>query len=307
VPTAVSTPFLQVQFIDQEFAWGNTLTSLWKTSDGESWVETRRAVKERLVGEIYGQDNFYRIQFFDRSEGWLLEGSHLSYTKDGGVSWVERKFKNVVARGFHFLDKKRGWVAGERFRVPTEKDEDLDSTGHGIVMTTTDGGTTWRETSLASPSKNGSNYTWTLHDVWAISPDDIWLVGDAIFHTKDGGMSWNELKLESREGVFGTPVRIRFLDSNVGWITTNQPGGYLLTRNGGKTWETRSGPDGGFSDLVYLSATDAWGAAGGLFHSTDSGLTWTRVLIGDYRSLHYSSERKILVAAGTRIAFNHVE
>lgn len=103
-----------------------------------------------------------------------------------------------------------------------------------------------------------------------------------------------------RQGVSGMPVGIGFLDLRIGWMKTSEGGGYLFTDNGGKTWESRpvSIVSGGFADVVYVSPTEAWGVAGRIYQSIDSGSTWVKVLEGDYFRIQYLKDKNLLFAAG---------
>lgn len=105
---------------------------------------------------------------------------------------------------------------------------------HAIVLMTTDGGTTWKQTFSSSrlndicwkasfPSRD-VGYLTILH---ANAPKD------SIFFAKttDGGLHWKEhlLKTSGAE-EFG----IGFLDERAGWIGTSEGG--LATNDGGESW-----------------------------------------------------------------------
>jgi len=141
--------------------------------------------------------------------------------------------------------------------------------------------------------------------VWCSSQNDIWAVGSAILHSFDRGQSWSFVEAPNSDGVNGSPAQIRFADSQIGWITTNQPGGYWVTFDGGKSWVTRRGPhdnNGFISDLVYLNDSEVWAISGSIYRSIDSGKTWKEILKGNYTILQYKKEyNKLFLVAGSKI------
>jgi hypothetical protein len=50
-----------------------------------------------------------------------------------------------------------------------------------------------------------------------------------------------------------------------------------------------------------MTKQEAWGVARAVYHSTDSGRTWTKVLDGDYSRIEYLRPRDVF-AAGRNIA-----
>jgi len=297
ISTGVGDSLRDFQFLDENNGWAITAHSIWRTDDGgHTWTEVRRAPTVKLLNHYEPQETLESVQFFSPSEGWVIEGTSLIHTTDSGATWEKYKPDGVAIRSIRFLDRDNGWFVGQLLRLPAVKDE--FETWHPVIYGTKDGGNNWRRVYI------GPEERYPLWDVWPLSSKDIWAVGVTILHSDDGGASWNKVPLKDRRGVSGMPVEIRFLDSNVGWMKTNEPGGYLLTTDGGNTWEPRpvSIVPGGFADVLYVSLTEAWGVARDIYRSNDSGITWTKVLDGDYFKLQHLKEGGILFVAGKSIA-----
>jgi len=297
ISNGVGTMFRDFQFLNENQGWGVTNNSLWKTEDGGlTWIEIRKASTVELPYFGSHEDIMEKVQFLSRSEGWIIEGRHLMHTTDGGASWQKHEFEHVIVRSFHFLDSDNGWFAGQLLRLPSTK-EDVE-TWHPVVYGTKDGGKTW------SSLFTGPEDRYPLWDVWAISSKEIWAVGAFILHSDDGGKTWEKVSVKNRQGMSGIPVKIQFLNSNIGWIITNEENGYLFTNNGGKSWESRQALAGAvyIGRVVHITSMEAWAVAGNLYQSTDSGKSWVKVEEGDYSRIQYLKNENILFAAGKRIA-----
>ena len=191
-----------------------------------------------------------------------------------------------------------GWFVGQKMRLPQTKEE--VETWYPVVYGTQDGGKSWQRLFT------GPENPYPLWDVWPVSSTDVWVVGVSILHTTDAGKTWAEVHMPSRPEVSGMPSSVQFLDSNYGWMTTNQGGdAYWFTSDGGKTWDVRgeSTPDDlAFRRVVYSSPSDVWAVSGGVFHSDDGGKTWTKVLSGNYSRIQYLKDKRVLFATGHKLA-----
>ncbi|MCS6864276.1 MAG: YCF48-related protein [Gemmataceae bacterium] len=129
-----------------------------------------------------------------------------------------------------------------------------------------------------------------LHAVHFLDAREGWACGDdgAIWHTINGGQSWERMKSGTRASLRG----IHFLNMNVGWAVgrLDTPGGssvgvLLKTTNGGWNWEevgTNIMP--GLSAVKFVDentgivggdSSDAFPT--GLFVTTDGGVKWEAV------------------------------
>lgn len=268
----VEEPLQSAQFLDEKLGYGYSQHALWRTTDGgERWALVRRAPKSELLQNYRPRRRMERIQFLDPYRGWLLEGESLLYTTDGGASWRERNGAGLVLRSFHFWNESLGWIVGERLsRHPGESGQEW----RGVILTSSDGGNTWREVPVSETSHEDQVYL----DVFATSEQEVWVVGTRILRSVDKGATWSEVQIS--ENIAGIPARIRFVNSQVGWIVMNQGAAYLLTQDAGRTWQIRAGPQEarGFTDVLYINADEAWVTAGPVYRSIDSGFTWEEVV-----------------------------
>jgi photosystem II stability/assembly factor-like uncharacterized protein len=152
----------------------------------------------------------------------------------------------------------------------------------GVVLTTSDGGRTWHDHSLADDV--------ILNDVAMIDAARAWSVGErgTVLVTGDGGRTWSA----QQSGVDKTLFGVSFADAQRGWVV-GIDGLILHTEDGGDTWqrlngssESRALEQVGFGmayDNPSLYAVQvvgdlgiAVGELGAVFVSTDGGRTWIR-------------------------------
>lgn len=297
VTEAVPDRLRDLQFLDENQGWAITEHSVWKTHDGGlSWTEMRRASAVKLLKEFAPQETLERIQFVSENEGWIVEGSSLLHTENGGLSWKTHKPDGVTVRSVRFLNRENGWLVGQLLRLPSRGGE--METWHPVIYGTKDAGKTWRRVYL------GPEDRYPLWEIWPASHTNVWAVGSSFLHSVDGGATWNSVLVKYGQGVSGMPIEVRFLDSDVGWVKTNEGGGYLLTKDGGKTWGPRPVLVGvrDLADVFYVSPNEAWCVSGDIYHTTDSGVTWTKEADGHFLKLRYLKQARILIAAGRTIA-----
>jgi len=161
----------------------------------------------------------------------------------------------------------------------------------GTYLKTTDGGATWHAATV--PGAEALDF----RDVHAL--DDrttAWLMsigtGDnsRIYHTTDGGAHWQlQFTNPDAKGFFDD---IAFWDGKRGIVAGDAVDGHIVvftTDDAGAHWERRQTPpavpnEGAFAasgtSLITRSDRDAWIVTGGtgaarIFHSADSGRTWT--------------------------------
>ena len=230
---------------------------------------------------------------------WVTVGSTLSnngvvlVTRDAGASWkVIDPGVPVAFRSVGFVDSLHGWASG----TP------------GTVVSTTDGGDTWRVDQ--SPLLYGSSLNvvrfgsltnglvagdagrlFVTHDggsTWAARPqstgvnfhgatwiDDttVVLVGKRQqMRSTDAGRTWTEIQAGSH------PLGVGFGESSDEGMVAGTDGQMLYTEDGGVTWEARSGGPGdrNIYDLTRhpSGVCYAVGYGGAVFRSDNDGETW---------------------------------
>ena len=163
-----------------------------------------------------------------------------------------------------FVGTRHGWIAA----------------ADGIVLQTTDGGTTWnrRQTGITGDITD-LHFRDTL-DGWAVG------LGKQIVHTTDGGTTWSQVFDAPELG--GSLQAIRFSDAANGWAVGSFP--LVRTTDGGRSWHYE-GSEAGY-DLFAIEFADSehgWTAgrrtiyhadslhhdfAGVILRTLDGGDTW---------------------------------
>ena len=116
-----------------------------------------------------------------------------------------------------------------------------------------------------------------LHGV--IVPDEkhIWITGNfgAIFHSNDGGKSWEKQDAGGENFLISDGS---FIDSKQGWLAGTR-GTILHTNNSGKKWEKQnSGTTINLFDISFVDAQNGWavGEWNTILHTQNGGKTWAR-------------------------------
>ncbi len=107
-------------------------------------------------------------------------------------------------------------------------------------------------------------------------PEDgkVWIVGNygVIFHSADGGESWEEQQSGSQVML----CDVDFVDSKTGWVS-GIIGTMLHTADGGKTWEKQSvGTQRHLLSVCFVDKEYGWavGDYSTILHTRDGGKNW---------------------------------
>jgi len=194
----------------------------------------------------------------------------LAFTPAGGP-WVRQRSGTLAwLHGVHFVDERRGWAAG----------------GKGALLSTDDGGATWR--AMPAPSED------SLRDVYFADEANGWLVCERGLHalgdeaeprsyllrTADGGRTWSRVS-PAAGGAEGRLVGLRFADAAHGWAY-GELGALYATRDGGDTWARQAVPTRRLLLAAeFFDARRGWlaGAGGTLLRTEDGGATWREGLV----------------------------
>jgi len=181
----------------------------------------------------------------------LCEQGAVYISEDNGATWNQKETGAKEAiRAMAFLDANRAIAVGDA----------------GLMMTTEDGGKTWKAAPPVTPKK--------LMDV-AFVGNSGWVVGynGLILHTGDGGKTWDEQKSGTSQSV----EAVFFLDEQHGWAI-GWAGTILLTTDGGKKWDAvkTESATWSLSSVFFRDAQNGWivGFAGQILRSSDGGKTW---------------------------------
>lgn len=212
-------------------------------------------------------ENFTKARFVSESEGWMVSFSRgLLHTKDGGKTWIARRFGPPL--GFYdvfFSDAYHGWAVG---RSSTAWDYQNTS----MIWCTTDGGKTWTQ----QYSESGGTGFGVVQFADNLTG---WVIGvSEMLKTSDGGNTWERLPLP--DDVTGLELTdFVFLDSLNGWLLAT-PNLVLHTSDGGNTWEVETIPveqGHGLYKLSFIDSETGWasGVSGEIWQRTEDG-TWVQ-------------------------------
>jgi photosystem II stability/assembly factor-like uncharacterized protein len=139
--------------------------------------------------------------------------------------------------------------------------------GSGLILKTTNGGSTWTE--------QISNTTVGLFYVRFTDANNGWIVGQSgtILHTTNSGVTWTT----RQQGAFVTHNAVDFPDANHGWMVGD--GGLIrATADGGQNWTFQNGGTGAILFGVrFIDNLNGWavGQGGVIVHTSDGGQNWS--------------------------------
>jgi photosystem II stability/assembly factor-like uncharacterized protein len=162
----------------------------------------------------------------------------------------------------------------------------------GVVLSTTDAGTTWAR---RTPT------TYTLRGVWFTSALEGWVVGHlgTVLHTLNGGSTWTQITSSaSSENL----TDVYFATRDTGWVVG--AGGLILaTTDRGVHWQRTLRGGVTLNSVMFAGTGDGWavGDNGIVLGTHDRGVTWftapyatSQPLKGLWRS---DAERAVAVGA----------
>ena len=229
-------------------------------AQGSGWTIRRTGLGGKDLNAVF---------FVDAKRGWVGgDGGLLSYTEDGGATWVERPLGTEHAiNDIYFVGKDTGFVLAG-----------------GSIFGTSDGGHSWHESHKFSPSEfagampelyslrfNGKKRAWVVGS--ASRGDDI--VGSILAITRDGGANWLILRTLTQQEL----IHMDFVDDKRGWIV-GAGGAILHTDDAGESWSSQnSGTKGTLYHVDFRNEHQglAVGERGTILRTEDGGRTWTKI------------------------------
>ncbi len=230
-----------------------------------------------------------------------------SKSNDAGVSWIaQNSSASVDLNDVHFEDQFNGWAVG-----------------NGVILRTTNGGTSWTATNIpginftsihqyatgqtlwaagsggAIYRSNNQGVSWTavtsnttanLSDILAYTTSTIIAVGanGTISRSTDGGVTWTSTTV----GSTSLNAIAGFLNSAV--IVVGNSGTILRSATAGQSWSTITTAgttvallDVQFADNIFV----ACGNAGTILRSTNTGTGWTIIPTGNNEVLRKITSR----------------
>ncbi len=196
-------------------------------------------------------------------------------SNDAGILW-KKVYEFPHPYPYHsltiyFKDKKKGFIFADN-----------------IVLTTEDGGSTWKKSIVGHSGNCISEITFADEingNAVGFNRNEL---GSLLLKTDDGGNTWK--KIEGFEYIYKL-IDIDFVDKKNGWIC-GSGGAVLHTKDGGKTWKTQSkGSPQTLRKCFFLNKKTGWIIGGDLkqsnviIHTNDGGKTWNKQYENKNKSL----------------------
>ncbi|RDI45409.1 VPS10 domain-containing protein [Falsibacillus pallidus] len=207
------------------------------------------------------------LRMIDTSSGWIGGKGYIARSDDNGANWqIQYQGEQTVEQIFA-LNGKHVWAVFS---------SDGDTPDRKRLLKSTDGGKHWQPVGRM-PADGFLHFT-SVNDAFVSN-----------YRSTDGGKTWSKLKMP--KNAVGETY---FHDQKNGWAVVQEDKKILIkkTTDSGTTWKgTYSGPyeDELQSSIIRsMGENDAWveliGGTGmtqtsySLFHTTDSGKNWRKVL-----------------------------
>jgi len=133
-----------------------------------------------------------------------------------------------------------------------------------------------------------------LRKVTFVDENNGWVIGredSVVFHTTDGGDTWNRQVVPPAPGIWGPYFPwgdIFFIDSLNGWAVTTSAVVYKTTDGGDNWFVAETIGSGSLRKVFFVDQYHGWAVGSRLlsgdFRSTDGGNTWSKIeaLVGDF-------------------------
>lgn len=226
----------------------------------QGWSASREGATGKDLNAVY---------FFDARRGWVAgDGGLVFHTEDGGRTWAQQPLGITESiNDLYFRDKENGYLlAGNR------------------IFTTTDSGTSWRESLHYQPANLGG--VAEFYSVRFANKKKGWIVGSIskrdvvidslIISTTDGGASWVRQQSPTREEL----IHVDFTNDKQGWIVGTQ-GVVLHTEDGGGGWrQQRTNTKATLYHVDFIDNEYGWavGERGTILRTTDGGEVWAAII-----------------------------
>lgn len=279
---------------DANFTFANTGTEVLNISD-ITFTNPAFSIDYTAFPIQPGESGDLPVHFTPDSQG-LFEGTMQVWSNDpvnnpydvdlsgngvveliDGWEWIETGF-NYILMDIEFPEGQNqiGYSVGQS----------LTYNGVGVVIKTTDGGSTWTQlTPEGIPGLEAMSFV-DLNTGYVAGWDGY------LIKTTDGGASWDTLTFGSE---YWETSDIEFWDENNGVLAEFY--GTYVTTDGGQTWTLSSGMTIMPYQLAYGSENVVYAAGGdGVCKSVDGGNTWTEVWTGSLLlGLDFLNEQKGVV------------
>lgn len=283
--------------VDQLFALNGQ--EAWAVVDDDSGKSSlRRLMATKDGGKTWAKagtvPNEAFLHFVSPNEAYSANAK----TTDGGKTWTSLPVPGALVGDAYFHDQHNGWAVTQ--------DKDML-----YVKRTTDGGASWQ---TVMSRKTVAQLTGTV--IRSAGADDAWVewIGEsgmtqtsyALFHTSDGGKTWQTVIANSTAGggpapgfpidhsdgpsnAGSRPGALYVVDTNVAYMggqcmACDNPNTIGWTTDGGKTWVNGEAAFAGYGEqlLAIADATHGWWIVTDnvepavLYTTSDGGRSWLK-------------------------------
>ncbi len=218
-----------------------------------------------------------QLQFLDSLTGWVVgDSGTILHTSTGGAIWVLQKSRvSEDIRDIFMLNSSRGWAVAQ----------DTDGPQYGsIVLSTTDGGTTWTDQRYPVQEE-------FFNSIMFLDSLRGWMVGEGgrIVGTTNAGNTWFNATVDSNAAPQWELQRVKFYSPSLGFAVGGRfdiVGTVWRTTNGGAMWAGQSVSLEPIYDLHFFDSLHIIGIGGdydfgsGMITTTDGGTTWEYTYLG---------------------------
>jgi photosystem II stability/assembly factor-like uncharacterized protein len=184
-----------------------------------------------------------------------------------------------------FLNQKTGWAVGSK----------------GALLTTVDGGVTWKIESRPTEDSLQDVYFFDDHNGWLVCEANIYELKSReaprtyLMRTEDGGLTWEKVDVngdDKRNGNVDTRLtRVIFSRGGHGWVF-GEAGTAYTTSDAGKNWKWVQLPTrylllGG----AFVDKDRGWlvGAGATILQTADGGDTWHASRLADAAGVRFTA------------------
>ena len=244
---------LYVLFANNSRGWivGGSFYSLRTENSGKIWQKDSTILGRKIIN-------------LDSLHLWVLSGSAVSRSIDGGNTWVKHTFAESSLQlsplDLFALDTNNVYLsAREGF------------------YSSTDGGVTW--------GKKSNEF---MNSFWFPNKNEVWGGGGNIVasmvHSTNAGETWAELVENNFPAANDDYIKVDFVNKSTGWICTRNyssdpefTSSVIKTMDEGKTWNIQNiKPTNWIRDILMLDENTGFivGDSGMIYKTTDGGKNW---------------------------------
>ncbi|MBK7096554.1 MAG: T9SS type A sorting domain-containing protein [Saprospiraceae bacterium] len=209
--------------------------------------------------KINGTYDIYSVYFKNANEGFIAANGGGFKTSDGGMTWAE--FQDGTYNDVVFTDNNNGFMS---------------SNSQYTVLKTTNGGTSWSETSSTNIGFCNNIYFKNSQTGFAWSNQNT--VPGKIARTTNGGTTWTLITIPTKNAMMDMTEKPN------GELFMSGGGGNILKSTNGTSWTIAS--EGLFKGMLHdmcFAANNtifACGENGTIVKSTDNASSWSRLNSG---------------------------